>query len=129
MAKVTYATKDKYLKLLDTFNKEAKHLHLGLKAIKVVFIEEGSTFIRLEHASFEEAFPLMESKKVCYPALFSAETLRDYMTLDVVVSKIREQYVVDFEPTPDRPIKDFLVKQYDEQLSSYIESVNKKIKA
>jgi hypothetical protein len=126
--KVAYDTKQECLELLSRFNKEAKHLHLGLKAQKVVFIEEGSTFIRLKHTSFEEALPLIETKRVCYPILLSADTLKDYITLDVVVSKIREQYVVEFEPAPDMPVKDFLIKQYEEQLYDYIKSVNKKEK-
>ena len=121
--KITLPTKKEYLELLKKFNDEAKHLSNGLFTSKVVFIEDGSSFIKLKYTSLEEALPLFETKKVSYPALLTAETPRTYLTLDVKINKIREQYTLEFEATPVEPIQDFLVRDYEMQLEKFIKAI------
>jgi len=123
VTKIKIGSKQDYLELLDAFNKEGKHLHYGIWTRKVVFIENGVEYIKLNHTSFDKALPLMETKKVSYPIEFSCETPKMGMTLDIKVSKIREEYFIEFDAAPSTPIPEFLLDEYQEQIQSLVESI------
>ncbi|MDP7282126.1 MAG: hypothetical protein QF475_00610 [Candidatus Undinarchaeales archaeon] len=121
--------KEEFITLLDKFDKKAKHLHTGLWTEKVVLIDEHSTFIRLQHSSFAESIPLLNKSKISYPLILTAETPKDFLNLDIKITKSRDgSYVIDFQPTPMRPVKDFLIREYEMHLGKFLDTLTKGIK-
>jgi len=121
-----FNSKTEYIDLLKRFNKEGTHLHSGLWTSKVVLIEDNSNFIRLDNMKLDEALPLLEKMQVSYPILLSAETPKDYLTVDVRITKNREgQHSMDIETTTMRPVQDFLVDEYKNQLDKFISVIAK----
>jgi len=118
--------KEEFIALLQKFDKKGKHLHNGLWTEKVVLIDQHSTFLRLQHTVFLEAVPLLLKSQISYPMVLTAETPKEYLTLDIKITKTRDGfYVIDFEPTPMRPVKDFLIREYEAHLSVFVENLRK----
>jgi len=122
------STKEDFITLLQKFEKTGRHLHNGLWTDKVVLIDQHSTFMRLQHTSFLEVVPLLLKSQISYPMVFTAETPKDYLGLDIKITKTRDGfYVIGFEPTPLRPVKEFLIREYEMHLSVFVENLRKGI--
>jgi len=126
--KIIVQKKQDFIALLSDFDKTGKHLHNGLWTDKVVLIDQHSTFMRLQHTNFAEAAPLLLNSQISYPLMLTSETPKDYLNLDIKIMKSRDgTFVIDFEPTPMRPVKDFLVREYEMHLTKFVEDVHKKL--
>jgi hypothetical protein len=122
----TVTTKQDFISLLEKFEKTGKHLHNGLWTEKVVLIDEHSTFMRLQHTTFPESVPLLKKSQISYPLVLTAETPKDYLNLDIKITKTRDgHYIIDFEPTPMRPVKDFLIREYEMHLTTFVINLRK----
>tara|TARA_Y100000310_G_scaffold145101_1_gene144455 strand:+ start:1295 stop:1708 length:414 start_codon:yes stop_codon:yes gene_type:complete len=120
------ATKQDFISLLEKFDKNAKHLHTGLWTEKVVLIDEHSTFMRLQHTTFSESVPLLKKSQISYPLVLTAETPKDFLNLDIKITKTRDGcFILDFEPTPMRPVKDFLIREYEMHLATFVTNLRK----
>ena len=128
--KIIVQKKQDFISLLGDFDKTGKHLHNGLWTDKVVLIDQHSTFIQLQHSNFSEATSLLLNSQISYPLMLTAETPKDYLNLDIRVMKSRDgTFVIEFEPTPMRPVKDFLVREYEMHLTKFVTDVLKKLES
>jgi|ETN01SMinimDraft_4_1059930.scaffolds.fasta_scaffold90999_1 hypothetical protein len=119
-------TKKEFILLLEKFEKDGKHLHNGLWTEKVVLIDQHSTFMRLQHTPLSESTHLLLESQISYPMVLTAETPKDYLTLDIKITKTRDGFfVIGFEPTPMRPVKDFLIREYEVHLQTFVDHIRK----
>ena len=126
---IEVSSKEDCLNLLGKFDEEALHLHDGLWVRKVVFVEKGSNFVRLQRTRFKDATSTLREKKISYPITLEAETIKDYLTLDIEATQTRDTvYKISFEVSAIKPIKDFLKKEYEDRLEEHVNYLRKSLK-
>jgi len=118
---IEVSSKEECLVLLGELDEEGRHLHNGLWVRKVIFIEDGSNFVRLQRSRFKDAVDVLRDKTISFPIALEAETAKDYLTLDIEAIQLRDDvYKISFDVTPVKPIKDFLRKDYEARLEDYV---------
>jgi len=123
------STKSDFVKLMEKFDKTGKHLHNGLWTEKVVLIDQHSTFMRVQNTPFIETISLLLKSQISFPMILTAETPKDYLNIDIKITKTRDGfYILDFQSTPMRPVKEFLIREYEMHLMNFVNNLKKLLK-